>query len=151
MSIISTEDCARELLETVPLVMRDIHKQMRSRTSPDLTAPQFRTLSFIHRNEGASLTEVADHMGLKLPTMSKMVNDLFNKGYLQRKEQAVDRRRVKLVATARGVKIMTACRQGTLQYLSTQLYTVNASDREVIVHAMSLLRSVFKEAKKFSK
>jgi len=28
---------------------------------------------------------------------------------------------------------------------------VNASDREVIVHAMSILRSVFKEAKKFSK
>ena len=128
--------------------MRDIRKQMRSRRSVDLTVPQFRTLAFIHRNEGASLTEVAGHMGLKLPTMSKMVNDLFNKGLLQREEQSTDRRRVKLVATPQGVKIMKACRQGTLEYLSTQLKVVNPANREVIVEAMKHLRLVFKEASK---
>ncbi len=85
-------------------------------------------------------------MGLKLPTMSKMVNDLSNKGLLQREEQSTDRRRVKLVATPRGVKIMKACRQGTLEYLSMQIEVVNAVDREIIAEAMKILRLVFKEA-----
>ncbi len=128
--------------------MRDIRTQMRNRRSTDLTVPQYRTLAFIHRNEGASLTKVADHLGLKLPTMSKMVDSLFNKGLLQREEQSTDRRRVKLVATAQGVKIMEASRQGTLKHLSMQLEPVKVADKQVIVEAMKILRLVFKEANK---
>ena len=62
--VATTEECARELLEVVPLVMRDIRTQMRSERTPDLTVPQFRTMLFIDRNMGASLSEVAEHIGI---------------------------------------------------------------------------------------
>jgi DNA-binding MarR family transcriptional regulator len=147
---ISTEDCARELLEVVPLVMRDIRTQMRSQRRADLTVPQFRVLSFVHRNEGVSLTEVADHMGLTLPTMSKMVDDLFKKGLIQREEQSTDRRRIKLIATPLGVTIMETSRRGALSHLSIQLETLSPENKGSIVEAMKTLRSVFKEANKVS-
>jgi DNA-binding MarR family transcriptional regulator len=118
---------------------------MRSKRA-DLTIPQFRTLSFINCHAGVALTEVADHMGLTLPTMSKMVDDLFKKGLLQREEQPADRRRIKLAATPRGVTIMEAARQSALAYLSKELEAVNAQDQAVIVEAMKTLRLVFKVA-----
>jgi DNA-binding MarR family transcriptional regulator len=78
--------------------------------------------------------------------MSKMVDDLFKKGLLQREEQPADRRRIKLAATPRGVTIMEAARQSALAYLSKELEAVNAQDQAVIVEAMKTLRLVFKVA-----
>ncbi len=145
---ISTEECAHELLDVVPLVMRDIRAQMRSRRTPELTIPQFRTLLFVHRNAGASLSEVANHMGLTLPTMSKLIDDLLKKGMLTRAEHPVDRRRLQLVATSHGVTIMEASKRGTLSYLSGELEKLSAEDRHKIVEAMKTLRSIFKDANK---
>jgi DNA-binding MarR family transcriptional regulator len=129
--------------------MRDIRKQMRNRRA-DLTVPQFRTLAFVHRNEGTSLTEVADHMGLTLPSMSKMVDDLFKKGLIQREEQTTDRRRVKLATTPQGITLMETSKQGTLAYLSKQLETISPKERAAIIEAIKSLRSVFKVANKQS-
>ena len=39
---ISPDDCAREVLEVVPLIMRAIRTDMRSHRTPDLSVPQFR-------------------------------------------------------------------------------------------------------------
>ena len=42
----TVEEAARELLEVVPITMREIRSEMRSRRLPDLTV-QFRPLTFI--------------------------------------------------------------------------------------------------------
>jgi MarR family transcriptional regulator for hemolysin len=140
---ISTQECAHELLETVPLIMRDIRSQMRNRRRPDLTVPQFRTLSYINRNPDASLSDVANHLGLALPSTSKLVDELFKKGLITREEHTQDRRRVKLAVTSRGISILEASRQGTLVSLSEKLASLNVDDRAAIVSAMRTLRVVF--------
>ena len=70
------EESASELLEVVPIVMRDIRSEMRSRSSPYLTVPQFRTLAFVSRHEGSSLLDVAIFMGLTPPSASGLVDVL---------------------------------------------------------------------------
>ena len=45
---------------------------------------QFRTLAFVDANQGASLSEVAGHIGLGLPSMSKLVDALVNRELLTR-------------------------------------------------------------------
>src|SRR5688572_2912192 len=42
-------DCARTVLESVPHLMRVIRQQVRTRSSPELTMPQFRALAFLGR------------------------------------------------------------------------------------------------------
>ncbi len=141
------EGCARELLEVVPLVMRDIRHQMRNQRSTELTVPQFRTLVFVENNSGASLSEVADHMGLTLPSTSKLVDDLLKNGFVTREEQAADRRRVSLTVTLRGRTILDASRKETLRYLSQKLGSANAEEKVAIIQAMKTLRTVFQESK----
>jgi DNA-binding MarR family transcriptional regulator len=137
------EECARELLDVVPLVMRDIRSQMRSRRATDLTVPQFRTLVFVNNNTGASLSEVAEHMGITLPSTSKLVDDLIKKGMMRRREHSVDRRRVSLAVTPRGVTVFEVSRKGTLKYLTEKLSRTNVDDCEAIVKAMRAMRQVF--------
>jgi DNA-binding MarR family transcriptional regulator len=139
----TSEESACELLEVVPMVMREIRSQMRSQGSLDLTVPQFRMLAFVNRNKGSSLCEVADHIGLTSPSASTLVDGLLERGLMTREEHPDDRRRVRLAITGRGRAILEASSRGTMAYLSKKLSSVSADEREVIVKAMETLRSVF--------
>jgi len=138
-----SDEAARELLEVVPVIMKDIRSEMRSRRSPDLSVPQFRTLAFVDRNEGASLSAVANHMGLTLPSTSRLVDGLIARGMLTREDNPADRRRVKLGVTNHGLMILETSRRGTLTYLADKIASLSAEDREVIAKAMKAMRSVF--------
>ena len=52
-------ECARTVLDAVPHLMRVIRLQVRTRSSPEFTVPQFRALAFLGRNEDAMLADVA--------------------------------------------------------------------------------------------
>lgn len=147
---VTPEECARELLDVVPLIMRDIRSQMRSRRSPDLTVPQFRALAFVNCNAGSSLSEVANHLGLTLPSTSKLVDDLITRGMMTREDYPADRRRVRLAVTRHGLTILEASRRGTLAYLAEKLSSVNADDREVIAKAMKAMRFTFTTSTRIS-
>jgi MarR family transcriptional regulator for hemolysin len=137
------EEAASELLEVVPVVMKEIRSEMRSQRSPDLTVPQFRALAFIDRNKGASLSAVANHMGLTLPSTSRLVDVLIDRRLLTREDNPADRRRVKLGVTSRGLTILGNSRRGTLDYLAKKLSGVSADDRKVIVEGTAAIRRVF--------
>ena len=140
---LSPEEAARQLLEVIPVVMREIRSEMRSRRSPDLTVPQFRTLSFISRNVGSSLLDVANHLGLTPPSTSRLVDGLIYRKMMTREDHPDDRRRVKLTVTNLGEKILEASRQDALTYLSTKLSNIDTEDREAIIKAMNILQPIF--------
>lgn len=140
----STEKvCARHVLETVPLVMRFIRLQMRHRRAPGISVPQFRALTFLRRNEGASLTAVAEHLGLSLPSASRMVDGLLRRGLILRSSALDDRRRVTLVLTGDGREMVRAARKGTQDKLADMLRRVQPGKRAEVVAAMRTLESVF--------
>ncbi len=141
--ITTSEQAAHELLEVVPAVMKELRTEMRSRRTPDLTVPQFRTLAFVDHNKGTSLSAVANHMGLTLPSTSRLVDVLISRGMLTREDNPADRRRVKLDVTAHGLGILETSRRGTLTYLTGKIASLSAEDKEVIVKAMKAMRSVF--------
>ena len=139
----SPEEAAREILEVIPIVMREIRSEMRSRRSPDLTIPQFRALSFVNRNVGTSLLEVATHLGLTPPSTSRLVDGLITRNLMAREDHPTDRRRIKLTITHHGEKILEASREDALTYLSGKLNSISAEKREVIVEAMNALHPIF--------
>jgi DNA-binding MarR family transcriptional regulator len=124
-------------------MMRDIRTEMRSRRTTELNVPQFRTLLFVSRNTGSSLSQVADHIGLTLPSTSKLVDDLIKGDLMTRQEHTADRRRVSLAVTARGLTLLEASRKGTLAYLADKLEGISGAERETILKAMKALRNVF--------
>src|SRR5437870_1160225 len=99
---ISLDHCASEILEVVPAIMRSIRAEMRSRRAPEVSVPQFRTLALLNRKEAASVSQVAEHLGLTLPSASKLVDDLVDAKLAKRAVDPADRRRVALALTAGG-------------------------------------------------
>ena len=70
------DTCTRELMDTAPQIMQAIRVEMRRGHGSDISIPQFRTLAFIQRNPDSSLSNLAEHLGLTLPSASKLVDGL---------------------------------------------------------------------------
>lgn len=137
------QESAHWLLEVVPMVMRDIRSEMRSRRSPDLTVPQFRALGFVNRNHGSSLSEVANHMGLTPPSACRLVDGLITRGMMTRQDNPTDRRRIRLAVTPHGSEMLRICTEGTLSHLASKLSGIDNAQREIIAKAMATLRLIF--------
>lgn len=139
------DECAHEVLDVVPLAMRIIRKQLRQHSAQLLSVPQFRTLLFIDSNKGASLSEVADHIGLTLPSMSALVDGLVTRSFVIRTTHQDDRRRVDLTLTERGETILHSARKATQDYLKERFSHLSEAERNTIVKGMRIMRQVFSE------
>lgn len=134
--------CAQELFDTVPLVMRLIRNYMRRHRS-GLTVPQFRTLYYIHATPRSSLSDVADFIGLSLPAMSRMVEGLVEKGYLDRRTCQTDRRHVRLSVTLLGETALAESRQLAQAQLAEIVGQLTPAQQHEVVATMQLIRDVF--------
>jgi DNA-binding MarR family transcriptional regulator len=139
----TSEETAEELLDTVPRVMRAIRHQMRRHRGVGLSVPEFRTMAFVNRHEGISLSQVADHIGLTLPSMSKLVDGLVGRKLVEREFNRQDRRRVTLALTPRGLAILQAARAPTQAYLADVLAALPPGEQATVVRAMQVLRPLF--------
>jgi DNA-binding MarR family transcriptional regulator len=139
----SVAACAQEVLEVVPQIMRAIRTEMRRHRTADLSVPQFRTLGFIDRNASASLSDAAEHIGLALPSMSKLVDGLVTRKLVTRQTDAADRRRLTLALTRSGRTALEASRAATRACLAENLAALTEAERATVVKAMAALRPVF--------
>ncbi len=137
------EEVACEVLEVVPLLMRAIREQMRSHRAAEVSVPQFRALAFIEKHPGTSLTDVAAHIGLTLPSMSKLIDGLVERKLAKREFDAVDRRRVTLGLTPRGRAVLQAARDSTHAYLAGVLAQLEPAERATVIQAMEYVRPLF--------
>jgi DNA-binding MarR family transcriptional regulator len=142
---LSPRDCATELLEVVPLMMRVIRAEIRSHSSPELTMPQFRALAFLGRNEGAMLGDVANFLTLTLSAASKLVDGLVIANLITRDSDPVDRRRIVLKLTPAGQARFAAVRQASADFLARRVESLSDADRERIVDAMQILQRIFSD------
>jgi DNA-binding MarR family transcriptional regulator len=136
-------ETAGELLDVVPRVMRVVRAQMRSHRAADLSVPEFRTLGFLNGHAGASLGDVADHIGLTLPSISKLVDILVERKLVIREFDPGDRRRVTLALTGRGRAILQATHGPTQAHLAEVLTALSQTERATVVQAMQVLRPLF--------
>ncbi|MCX6094522.1 MAG: MarR family transcriptional regulator [Candidatus Bipolaricaulota bacterium] len=139
----SPDGCAQAVLDTVPLVMRAVRTEMRSRRGPDLSVPQFRVLVFVRRQPGASLSEVAQQVGMTLPSMSKLVGGLVARGLVSRTPSKTDRRRLVLILTLKGNALVESARRGAQAGLARRLSGLSQEDREAVAQALSALDALF--------
>lgn len=138
-----SKECAVALVDTVPLVMRLIRAEMRSHRSPDLSVPQFRALLYVSRRAGASLSDVAEHIGLTLPSTSRLVNRLVERELLWRESAPDDRRRMILEITPSGQTVLGAAAQATQARLMEILVALTAEECAAVIAAMHLLQRIF--------
>lgn len=139
----TTTDCAHELLELAPPLMRFIRQGMRSGRDGSLTVVQFRTLIAVEHLPGASLSDAAAHVGLGAPAMSVLVDGLVRRKLLARCCCADDRRRSRLTLTAGGRAMLRRARQAAQAALAGHLAGLDRASLTTIATAIRLLRGAF--------
>lgn len=135
-------DCSTRLLEVVPLIMRHIRSELRRRAMQGLNVPQYRTLNYLRRHPDASLSSVAEYLGLTPPTVSKMIQKLVEQGIIIR-NSASDRRQVRLSLSEAGVSALTQAREETRTQLAESLKTLSQEELKNLLSALEILESVF--------
>ena len=136
-------ECAAQLMEVAPAVMRTIRREMRRQRAADLSVPQFRSLGYLSRHPGAPLLELAEHLGLTAPATSRLVEGLVARGYAARQTNTSDRRSVALTATAKGAEMLAAAQQHVRGHLAEMLSALSTDERATVARAIELLRPLF--------
>ena len=135
--------CARDILDTVPPVMRFIRDQVRLRRTAGLSLPQFRTLIFLSRIKNPSLSAVAEHLGLSLPAMSRLINGLVAHKLVERQTVSTNRRQIALTLTARGRATLEVVRNEIRLQLADSLKGLPAAEQRTVQQAMRVLYKIF--------
>ena len=139
----AVETCAHDLLETVPPVMRFIRDQVRQGRAAGLSLPQYRTLNYVRRVKEPSLTAVAARLGLSLPAMSRLAGGLVERGLIERRIVATNRRQIALGLTARGEATLEAGRAVIRRELAGALQRLPAAELRAVQRALPVLHRAF--------
>jgi DNA-binding MarR family transcriptional regulator len=137
--VTSPRKTAALLIENVPLLMRLLRTKFREKRVADLTMAQFRTLAFVNSNQDASLSEAAGHIGLSLPSMSKLVDSLVRAGRLTRRAHGEDRRRICLGLTPLGRRELDEAYRHTESFFAGKLAGLTEGERTQVADSIRLL------------
>jgi DNA-binding MarR family transcriptional regulator len=135
---------AAEILAVWPLGTRWVRAKIRDH-EPSWSLPQLFALGYLRDNPGASLSDLAAHLGIGLPTASTLVSRLVTAGYLDRQEDPRERRRVVLSLTRRGRGRLDGAVELARRELSERLGQLPQRDLARITRAMAQLRKVFQD------
>jgi DNA-binding MarR family transcriptional regulator len=131
---------ARELLHVVMLVMRTLAAEMRRVRTP-VGPAQFGLL--VKMTEGpCSMSDLARHNAVSLPTISKSVDMLVRRGWVARSPSSSDRRQTLVGLTASGRRVMARVAQQAERHVGLTLSRLTASERDDITRALGRLTAL---------
>lgn len=134
--------CAESMKGTIPIVMRTIGSELIKTHSSDISLHQFRAMLFIRHNSGASLSMVAEFLGLALPTASKLIDELVELRHVARRSDEVDRRRIILTLTGQGDTALELMDSEATALMEQKLAPLTIEECRTIISAMDILRNV---------
>lgn len=133
---------ARELIETVPRIMHRIRSLMRTQAKGQMTIAQLRILARLY-HDIYTITDLAEWQGVSAPAMSKMVDVLEKKAWLERIAHTHDRRQVGLKLTAEGKKYFLNLRKTSRIKMAEQIEKMTDSDKTVVRQALKILGGIY--------
>lgn len=138
-------ECAALVAETILLGMKTIRCEMNHQRPIGVSVPQFKVLGFIKHHPGASLSLVAEHMGLTLPSMSNAVDGLVKRGLVIREPSTEDRRRVVLKLTEDGREAFESAAKSARSRIADILARLSSEDCAGVIKSMNCLKGLFLE------
>src|SRR2546421_39315 len=93
-------EAARDILHTIPRVMRTVAAELRA--AGELPAPAHFGLLVLLAEQPRTVTELAGMQGVSLPTMSNSITAMVERGWVRRTPPGADRRVLFVEATAAG-------------------------------------------------
>ncbi len=139
-----TPSLAQQLLGTVPLVMRALAAELRQSEHFMATA-HFRLLWMLEHRK-FSLSELAEHLHVSLPTMSNSVTILEERGWAERVRSPEDRRKVVIEITPEGRAVLAEVNSMAEARVDQIMETLSTQDRDTLQAGLLILRRAFAPA-----
>jgi DNA-binding MarR family transcriptional regulator len=111
---------------------------VRSMASVDraLSVPELRVMVILARVEQASLTEVAERLGVNASNASRACDQLVKRRLVRRKEDAQDRRRVVLTLSASGERVVQRVMDRRRELFEEIVAAMPAEHRAALIAAL---------------
>ena len=133
-------DAARALLHVVMLVMRTVAADMRRSPKP-LAPAQMGSLMRVAAG-ACTMSELARYQAVSLPTMSKSVDMLVRRGWVERWVDKEDRRQTMARLTPSGRRMLAHIRARTETQVAHTLSPLTTAERAQLVAALNVLSRV---------
>jgi DNA-binding MarR family transcriptional regulator len=127
-----------ELVDVVNLVMQAVWADLR-RSRHTIEPSQWATLRRLSRSP-CTMSELARFKEVSLPTMSRSVEMLVRRGWVERCVDAADRRQTLVQLTASGRRLLADCRRRAELLLAERLQPLTTEQRDQISSSLRLLR-----------
>ena len=137
-------ESARDILETIPLVMRTVAAELRS--AGEMPAPAHFGLLSILSIRPRMLTDLASMQGVSLPTMSSSISAMVERGWVRRTAPEQDRRVVMIEVTATGRAALERVSRAAEAHLAEVLAPLDVPARRRLLGGLGILRRVFAPA-----
>jgi MarR family transcriptional regulator for hemolysin len=136
-----SRDAARELLQIMPLVMRAVAAELRS--GGEMPAPAHFGLLMKLREQPWTLSELANHWGVSLPSTSNSIAALAQRGWVRRTSPASDRRVAMIEITAAGRAVLDRVGRAAEARLADVLAPLDRTAQRRLHAGLAVLRDVF--------
>lgn len=139
-------ELAKKLLDIIPPSMNWIRAEMRSAMKEELSVPQFRIMASIFRGNNVAC-DIAKHQGISQAAMSKMIDSLVARGFVEREANENDRRHFHLNLTKAGDAFFKKMRKNAQANLKEQISCLGSDDKEELERGLMALEKLFLSAR----
>jgi DNA-binding MarR family transcriptional regulator len=94
----------------------------------DISMRELRAIYLLRDEEVTTVGRLAELFGIGLPAASVLADRLVRAGYVERREDTADRRRVLLTLTRAGIQLVTELREGSHQHLRRWMSQLSPED-----------------------
>lgn len=130
-------DVARRLLDVMNLLMRGFSARMRQGEA-HIQPAQIGILARLDMSE-CTLTELARYQVVRLPTMSRSVDLLVRRGWVERRTPPENRRVTMVRLAADGRRVLAAIKSDAEAHVAGDLAGLSAGERTQVAAALDVL------------
>ncbi len=138
----SEKELARRILDIIPLVMRVTGAKMRQEATVGFQVSHYRMLKLL-RQRPRTLSELAACQAVALPTMSRTVSTLVERGWVTRTQNPENRRQVQVRITGAGEAILEHLYTRVQVHLAAYLVALTTEEREQALAGLEILEKAF--------
>ena len=131
---------ARDLLHVTMMLWRSIGSEMRR--APQALAPA-QMASLMRLSAGpAAMTELARHLAVSVPTVSKSIDVLVDRGWVERWVDPSDRRQTIVRLTREGRSVSAAMKRQSRRHVAGLLASLTSDQRTQLMTTLEVLKGV---------
>jgi DNA-binding MarR family transcriptional regulator len=132
---------SRHLIDLLTTLLSSTFRQIlwKQALELDLTYSQAQVLFHLARNPRSLVTDVARTFGITLPAVTQVVDRLVSKKFVERTENARDRRQVLLALTKAGQALVRDLQAAQISGLSEVLQRLQPAERKEVIRGLERL------------